>query len=83
MDTRIREGFGSKKISKDIKMVNKYIVREVAQNEWKNLWSLVEKSNLRQSWEYGDAKAASESIIPMRFVVESNNGMRCYCPSID
>ena len=55
-------------------MVNKYIVREVAQNEWKNLWSLVEKSNLLQSWEYGDAKAASESIIPMRFVVESNNG---------
>ena len=55
-------------------MLRKFIAREIAQDEWDTLWPQVKKSNLLQSWEYGDAKAATESWSPVRLVVENING---------
>ncbi len=55
-------------------MSSKFKAREIARDEWNTLWTQVEKSNLLQTWEYGDAKAATESWSPIRFVVENING---------
>ena len=47
--------------------------RELQRGEWNQLWSQIEKTNMLQSWEYGDAKRKSENWTPVRLLFEDQN----------
>ncbi|MDB4110566.1 peptidoglycan bridge formation glycyltransferase FemA/FemB family protein [Amylibacter sp.] len=51
----------------------KYLYREISREEWKDHWSLINQSNLMQSWEYGDAKA-EDGWRPIRYLFEGIDG---------
>ena len=46
--------------------------REVTQKEWDYLWSNIDKTNILQSWEYGEAKSKAEGWKPIRLVFEDD-----------
>jgi len=47
---------------------------EVDRYEWRIHWTRVVNTNLLQSWEYGDAKAAAEGWRPVRFLFKNSLG---------
>ena len=53
---------------------NNYECREIGELEWEVHWPKVVKSNLMQSWEYGDAKSISEGWKPVRYLWEDAIG---------
>jgi hypothetical protein len=56
------------------KLLNQYyeawsIVAIENHSEWESLWVTISKSNVLQSWEYGEAKASSEGWGVVRFMI--------------
>ena len=54
---------------------NVFSSREITRQEWGDLWSKVDKANILQSWEYGDAKSKAEGWTPIRLVFEDENNI--------
>ena len=54
---------------------NVFNSREITRQEWDDLWSKVDKANILQSWEYGDAKSKAEGWTPIRLVFEDENNI--------
>ena len=56
----------------DEKICNKnYTIRNIERGEWNNLWKKIDKPNLLQSWEYGEAKAEADKWEPIRLIIET------------
>ncbi len=53
-------------------MSNSYKCREVDKKEWSIHWPKIKRSNLMQSWEYGDAKVKSEGWKAKRYLFEDS-----------
>ncbi len=49
-------------------------LKEINYEDWVRVWSNCKKSNLLQSWEYGNAKENIENWIPHRFALIDNIG---------
>ena len=49
-------------------------VLEIDRDTWDQFWSRIEFANLQQSWEYGEAKVASEGWKPKRFLIRDELG---------
>lgn len=48
-------------------------LREISRNEWDYYWHQLSRTNMIQSWEYGDAKEATSRWKPIRYVIEDKN----------
>ena len=48
--------------------------KELDKRKWNLLWTKIKKSNLLQSWEYGDSKKFAESLNVKRYVLEDREG---------
>ncbi|MCW7497037.1 peptidoglycan bridge formation glycyltransferase FemA/FemB family protein [Leptospira levettii] len=54
--------------------LNEWSLEEISSSEiWCKYWNKVEKQNLTQSWEYGEAKSQSEGWGVLRFLILKNN----------
>jgi hypothetical protein len=49
-------------------------VKEVSLEQWDSHWQQVPKTNLLQSWQYGEAKERAEGWRAMRFLISENSG---------
>ena len=47
---------------------------ETDRKTWDAYWGQIERTNLLQSWEYGEAKSKAERRIPRRFVIKDKLG---------
>ncbi|MAM04356.1 MAG: hypothetical protein CMD06_00155 [Flavobacteriales bacterium] len=55
-------------------MRNNYQLREITFDQWNDLWITVDRTNILQSWHYGEAKKESERMEVAYFAVyESDN----------
>lgn len=46
-----------------------YTIKEIEEEEWRELWEKCPKSNLLQSWPYGIAKKNSHNLTPVNFLI--------------
>lgn len=55
-------------------MSEMFHLKEVSFEQWGSYWRRVPKTNLLQSWQYGEAKAQAEGWRVIRFVISEKNG---------
>lgn len=52
---------------------NEQFLREISREEWSLHWNTLQKTNMIQSWEYGEAKELTSHWKPLRFIIEDSN----------
>ena len=46
----------------------------MSKSEWESYWEVAENTNLIQSWEFGEAKAIADKVLPIRYLARDHKG---------